>query len=400
MKKVFHLAEIISSMLTGEITPEQQKELDDWERESEENAGLLNNITRGEAIRNNRERLESFDKAAGWQKVCGKCGIESEQHLRRKEFRIGGVWKYVAAVLVLAFGVGIWMQRTPLPMEAELVKEESVKSEIVEVKGVRLRLASGEEVDLEKNNGNVKVTDEGSVASNTGSLLSYLADKNDRMADTVYNEIVVPKGAEFQLKLSDGTLIYLNSMSKIRYPVTFPADRRRVELEGEAFFEVAKDADRPFIVKVQQMEVKVLGTKFNISSYADDGLIQTTLVEGSVEVSSKENRVKAVLKPSEQLCFDKESKTAEVAKVDVSYYTAWRNGWYKYRDIRLEELMKVMMRWYDMDVVYVDPEVKEYLFGCNFSRMNSVESLIRVFEENGKVKIERVGNILTIRKGR
>lgn len=398
MEKMFNLAKIISSMLIDRITNQRKGELDDWEREARENSHLLEKIMDNEHIRDDRKQMERFDKSEGWQNICE---MREKKVARRnaKIVRIGRSWKYVAAISVIVLGTGVWMMTGQSEPEMKLAEVGREKTPVENKKGVQLKLQDGRVVNLGESDGKM-VVDSGVVVRHSGSLLSYEANREAETDELVYNEIYVPKGAGYQLKLSDGTIIHLNAMSRVRYPVTFSDTERMVELEGEAFLEVAKDEARPFIVKTQFMDVKVLGTKFNISSYGDDQMVRTTLVEGSVWVSSDEMGIEAVLKPDEQLAFNKENRTAEVLHVDVGYYTAWRDGWFRFRDVRLEELMKIMMRWYDVKVVYKDPEVKNYLFGCNFNRWSSIASLIRVFGQNGKIKIEQKDDMLILMKGK
>lgn len=400
MEKVFNLAKAISSMLVGRITRRQERDIEDWKQESEENPHLLDKMTDGEYLRKDRESLGRFSKEEAWLKICEKQGIATELQKRKEMWRIGYVWKYVAAVVVLALGVGMWLWLQEQQQKTQIAEIRQENLENGELGEVKLRLQNGQVLNLGKNDKELQIEENGVVASKYGSLLAYSETAKEEKGEIAYNEIEIPQGTEFQLKLSDGTKIYLNSVSRVRYPVAFSKNERRIELEGEAFLEVVKDSTRPFVVKTKYVNVQVLGTKFNISAYEDDSRVMTTLVEGAVRVSSEESGVEAVLKPSEQLVYDKEGKTAEVKKVDVKYYTAWRDGWFRFEDVSLEELMKVVMRWYNMEVVYVDPQVKEFRFGCNFNRMSPIETLIKVFEENGKIKIERKGNTLIITRGR
>ena len=210
----------------------------------------------------------------------------------------------------------------------------------------------------------------------------------------------MPKGGEYQLVLSDGTLVYLNSMTKIRFPERFSEKCREVEVCGEAFFEVAKNKHVPFIVKTGAYEITVLGTKFNVSAYADEHVTTTTLVEGAVSISGKCIGEARILRPNEQLVLDRENGTVNVKNVDVSYSTAWKDGMFRFRDVRLEEIMRVVERWYDMTVMYEDASVKDLCFGFNMSRHETIEPLLDIFELNGKIKISKEGKILKIKCGR
>ena len=261
-------------------------------------------------------------------------------------------------------------------------------------------LPSGEVVDLVAKSG-VILRGENTVINNEGKTLSYKSTGNQAPMDSLrYNEVIVPKGGEYQLVLSDGTLVYLNSMTKVRFPERFSEKCREVEVCGEAFFEVTKNKDVPFIVKTGAYEITVLGTKFNVTAYADEHMITTTLVEGAVSISGKCIGEARTLRPNEQLVLDQISGGVEVRKVDVNYYTAWKDGMFRFRDVRLEEIMRVVERWYDMTVVYEDESVKDLHFGFNMSRLETIEPLLNIFELNGKIKITKEGKVLKIKRGR
>lgn len=144
----------------------------------------------------------------------------------------------------------------------------------------------------------------------------------------------------------------------------------------------------------------MLGTKFNVTAYADEHVITTTLVEGVVSISGKCIGAARTLWPNEQLVLDQTSGGVEVRKVDVNYYTAWKDGMFRFRDVRLEEIMRVVERWYDMTVVYEDESVKDLHFGFNMSRLETIEPLLNIFELNGKIKITKEGKVLKIQRGR
>ena len=263
-----------------------------------------------------------------------------------------------------------------------------------------LVLPSGEVVDLVARSGVIS-RGENTVINNEGKTLSYKNTGNQAPMDSLrYNEVIVPKGGEYQLVLSDGTLVYLNSMTKVRFPERFSEKCREVEVCGEAFFEVTKNKDVPFIVKTGGYEITVLGTKFNVTAYADEHVITTTLVEGVVSISGKCIGAARTLWPNEQLVLDQTSGGVEVRKVDVNYYTAWKDGMFRFRDVRLEEIMRVVERWYDMTVVYEDESVKDLHFGFNMSRLETIEPLLNIFELNGKIKITKEGKVLKIQRGR
>ena len=169
-------------------------------------------------------------------------------------------------------------------------------------------------------------------------------------------------------------------------------------MEGEAYFQVVHNEDAPFIVKTSRMAIKVLGTEFNVSAYAEDSIIRTTLVRGSVKISSEVSGESVVLHPGEQSALNRGDHSMLVSEVDVSYAMAWKEGRLRFKEKPLKEVMKIISRWYDVDVVYEDEEVKDYPFGCNFSRHATIEPLLKVFEATGTIETSIHGRKIWIRK--
>lgn len=389
----FRVAEWIAASLAGELTGEEERGLTEWKDRSDENRRLYERILNEENRKLKRERFEAFSKETGWE------GYKRKQ---RRERRIGGGWgrvaRYAAVLLVpLCVALYFWMERTGDKTGVPVIASHTI------VPGgakASLTLSTGDVVDLAATPGSIRV-DESMVIQNRGSLLSYRDSTDGTRADSlVYNEVSVPKGGEYQLMLSDGTLVYLNSMTRIRYPVKFSGDTRDVELEGEAYFEVARNEEKPFIVRTACYDVTVLGTQFNITAYGDEELTSTTLVQGAVAISGKGVAGAKRLQADERFVLDRATGKERVEKVDVSYYTAWKDGKFRFRDVRLEEIMRVVERWYDVTVEYDGDEVKDFRFGFNMSRHETIEPLLRIFELNGKVKIERNGKVLKVKRGR
>jgi hypothetical protein len=389
----FRVAEWIAASLAGELTEEEERGLAEWKDRSDKNRRLYERVLDEENRRLKKEQFDSFSKESGW---------EGYRRKQRRERRVGGGWirfaRYAAVLLIpLCVALYLWLERT-----GDKAGLPVMVSHVIEPGGAKasLTLSTGDVVDLAAISGAIRV-DEGMVIQNRGSLLSYRDSADVTGTDSVvYNEVSVPKGGEYQLMLSDGTLVYLNSMTRIRYPVKFSGDTRDVELEGEAYFEVVRNEKKPFIVRTACYNVTVLGTQFNITAYGDEELTSTTLVQGAVAISGKGVTGAKRLRVDERFVLDKATGKERVEKVDVSYYTAWKDGKFRFRDVRLEEIMRVVERWYDVTVEYDGDEVKDFRFGFNMSRHETIEPLLRIFELNGKVKIDRIGKVLKVKRGR
>lgn len=203
--------------------------------------------------------------------------------------------------------------------------------------------------------------------------------------DIDYHTITIPRGGQYQLQLSDGTKVWLNSSSTLKYPVKFSTSERTVQLTGEAYFEVAKDRARPFKVNVNGVDVKVLGTHFNIMAYKDEKDIKTTLLEGSVQLNTQGRQV--MLKPGEQGRFDYASRSIDVWAVDAEEAVAWKDGYFVFDNEDIHTIMKRIARWYDVDVIF-PANFKRANFGGTVSRFKDVRQVLESLELTGSVHFE------------
>lgn len=208
------------------------------------------------------------------------------------------------------------------------------------------------------------------------------------------NTLLVPIAGEYRLVLSDGTRIYVNSGSKIRYPDVFGTDERVVELEGEAYFDVAKDPKHPFVVKTTQSEIKVTGTKFNISSYQDDSFEQVTLEEGRVEVSRKGEIFELI--PGRQYFLDKKTEGISLSDVDPILYTSWKDGLFRFQNMDLLALSKKISRWYDIRFEFRDEKSKNLRFTGAFERRSSLNEFVKIIQSTTDVRFKLDGNTVFI----
>ena len=185
-------------------------------------------------------------------------------------------------------------------------------------------------------------------------------------------------------------------MSQLKYPVRFTGHVREVELEGEAYFEVAKNRGKPFKVKTQKLNIVVLGTSFNINTYDFPGQVVTTLVEGTVTLDpDNQSSEEQILKPNEQALFDLKNEKIEIKKVDVSRYTAWKEGQFIFYDQRLADIMSILSKWYSANVSFADPSVENLHFSGSLDRYGDINQILEVIRETNKVNIKIEGkNIL------
>ena len=223
-------------------------------------------------------------------------------------------------------------------------------------------------------------------------IFTLLVDKAECM-EPVYAQVETLRGEEKIVLLPDGTHVHLNAMSRLVYPETFTRDQRRVELDGEAFFDVTK-SDIPFVVSTPSMEIEVLGTVFNVSAYAGEAA-NAVLVEGSVRVSCVEESG-CILTPGQMATVLDETGDICVENVETDVHTSWRRGKIQFRDERLEDIMNELSRWYDFEVKYADDNLKDLRFGCSVNRFEKIDSFMELLKGTGKVSVRKEDNYYLI----
>lgn len=347
-----------------------------------------------EEIRNQREALMR------WQ-LGGQLNVEEEY--RRLEARIkpkrSGKW---LSWLAVAASVVVLVTASVFLWHSGISGGENVQLATLEGKrSAELILANGERINLENNVIELRESGGVLISNDSNYSLSYRKDSlpsgEVKGKGLVYHTINVPAGADYVVKLSDGTLVRLNCETTFRFPVSFAANERRVYLDGEAFFEVSKMQARPFIVEADQMQVKVTGTSFNVKSYSGEEWGQTTLVSGSVEVSSEQASESPIhLDPSWQYSVNKRTHQVEVKEVDVSLFTGWTDGMFVFKNQRLEEVMGTLARWYSLEVFYANASLKDLRLSANLGRYEHVDSLLNVIRAMDKVSIERKGDVVIV----
>ena len=280
-----------------------------------------------------------------------------QNSVNQRIISLHSTWLRYAAVIILLMSASIVFfisKNENQSKNRNIVKHTLLKSDIAPGKdGAVLTLADGSTLVLDSMGNGLVATQNGSSVLLKKGQLAY--NSNGTISGPVtYNTISTPKGREFQLVLSDGTKVWLNAASSLHYPTSFSGTQRSVEVSGEAYFEVAKNAKMPFRVKINdETEIEVLGTHFNINAYKNETNINTTLLEGAVQII-RDNK-KTMLKPGQQAQIKDQHSNAQVKivnDVDVEKVVAWKNGVFNFQDASLEEVMRQLERWYDIEVVY------------------------------------------------
>ena len=292
-------------------------------------------------------------------------------YVSQKGYRILHLLKYAAIIvlpLLLCLGGIFFLKKEPVEIAMSSEKQRDA---------IFLTLSDGNEINLSEKHQEGWITDD--MVNIRQDSVEGLVYEEGKIRDTVqrYNVLEIPVAADFRLKLSDGTVVYLNSGSKLKYPEVFKGKERNVMLDGEAYFEVARDEKHPFKVTVRNVEVEVLGTSFNINAYPERKEIQTTLAQGKVNVTNGKKQV--VLTPGEQaICTDGDIRVREV---DVREFISWKNGLFMFNRMTLTEIMMQMERWYGLHIVFFSPDIEKYTFTGVIDKNLPAEETFKVIEK-------------------
>ena len=373
----------LRALLEGEVEPGSEE----WEQVCTDSA-----FTR---VREKVGAVARLDFTQQEDEVEGMWGVLVDRRKKGLERRARGrkrLLRWISGTAaVVALGIGGWLSIRGVEREQVVV----VGGRTVEGR-TELVLPNGERRVL--GDGKVRVVSDscGEMRTENRTLIVELGGQETKKAE--YYTLNVPYGEKYSIVLPDGTKVFLNAASELKYPVEFMGDRRVVDLDGEAYFEVHKDNQRPFVVRTKGAEVCVLGTSFNVNTYGDDGRIYTTLVNGSVRVLSVKNGQEKVLTPGMQGVMNMQTGQLMVREVDVESYVAWREGRFVFRTMTLDLIMQQLQRWYDFEVFYQNLELKDYEFRGVIKRDMDLDKVLSVIKATTNVDFEVKGKVITIIK--
>lgn len=379
-----YIEDLIYRVLSGEADAEERKELDIWLHENEEHWRLFHEIEQVWYTARFSVLWKDVYKSDAWK------AIEDRRRDIRKKKMLHIGWSVAAAIVVLScFSLLLWPDNDAKPAVEMVQKAIGNPGESKAL----LVLSSGVSVELDKvaddtiREGNMSIL-------NTKEYIDYSSLKQPEAKKEVYNELIVPTSGEYRLVLSDGTVVYMNSESKLKYPVHFIGDKRVVKLDGEAYFEVAHDKEHPFIVVTEQLDVTVLGTGFNVMAYKGDARTEVTLVNGKVNVNS--GQVSKNLIPNQQFVKYNANGGYVVREVDVDKYVTWKNGILNYDAMLLEELSDRLSRWYGVHFFFVKEKLKYLKFTGAFKKNENISHILELMEATMEVTFQMKGNTIIV----
>ncbi|UKM64279.1 DUF4974 domain-containing protein [Flavobacteriaceae bacterium GSB9] len=394
MKSTPDIPKLISSYFNKSISEDQFKQLSDWINASSENKEIFTEYLRVYKTSSKLRFLETVDEDLAWKQIVSKTkrhlGTETPKSTTKTKYlSIGFPFVKYAALAVLFLGIGYLVTRSSFfsSNEETVVPPGSI---VLEMENGDIKILNAEANNqLTDGQGNV-------IGLQHGKQLTY--DDEQKHRALVYNTLTIPYGKRFSVKLSDGTTVFLNSGTSLKYPVKFiKGQKRNVYLTGEAHFDVTKDAEHPFVVTSNNIQVQVLGTTFNVSAYPEDNLSDVVLIEGSVKMSANKESVNqsTTLVPGMRGSINKGTKRISTQKVDTTIYTSWMQGELFFRNMPFENIVKKLERHYDRKIVILNKALKEEKFNASFKE-EPLENVLSYFKESYNIEYKTKDNIIYI----
>lgn len=390
MHNTTHIARLLKKRLTESLTAEEEQELHLWAGSEKAYQQLLERTSDGHTIpqllrlREELERADRQDYNRLLRETVQARITDTSVSTKSKQIRH---WlPYIAAsiILFIAFGLGIY--RYMYTDNASMNDNGGVIGTAQDISPARnkavLSVSGGEDIELGEHS---IVTTEGMVKYADGELVT-VTDVLQQLT------LRTPAAGQYKMTLPDGSLVWLNAQSKIEYPSRFDPDMRKVKVEGEVYFEVQKDKDRPFIVDVDGQEIRVLGTAFNVENYKKGALVKTTLVEGKIAIQAGEEKI--VLHPNQE---SRWTQTGfRVSDVDTRIATAWKDGYFRFSSTPIREALEQIQRWYDIEVSYGDFPANIRLHAI-VSRDKKLSSVLYAIEEASGIQFKLEGRRLSVK---
>ena len=376
-KNIFQLARIIAASLKGNANDEEQRTLREWLSVSTRNKKIYDEFKDGKRLEQKIVESQQINWKNDYQHFITK------RQRTRKNRRMKTIIRYAAILTLPIVAAGIFLlqknDRQTIVSISEVIKPGEHKAVLITGGGERITLSDSTLSPIQEQNG--------MIVNVTNNKVSYILPEDSlcTQGSPIFNTLQIPRGGEYFLTLADGTEVWLNAETEIRYPVQFTGDKRVVYLDGEAYFTVAPDKNKPFTVVSTHASVSVLGTQFNFRAYPDERDVQTTLVSGSVIMQSEKYKQQIKLVPGEQGVLEKNSAKLMKQEVNTYLYTAWKDGRFAFRDARLEDLFNILARWYDLSVFYQSPEAKDIRFTGDLHKTDDFKSILKIIEQNERV---------------
>ena len=375
-KEKFKIAKILASLFTHSSTPEEEKNYRAWLDENPEHQKIADRILNKETYEENSRLIKSFSSQKAWEKVYPLLGGNQSGTV----FSWKKSLKYAALILLLLVPASYFIYHW--------ISEETISDITPGTLGGELILSDGKSFNLSDNNFPENAV-RAFVIDSKG--INYQIPANKPQVKEIQNTLRTLQGMECLITLSDGTRVHLNAETRLTYPVCFSSKERIVQIEGEAYFDVAPDKEHPFIVKTSHTSIRVTGTSFNVRAYADE---DTTLISGTVRINSRNEEFELV--PNQHYTYNKNTGTNTVANVNTDLYTSWESGSFIFLNVPLENVMSYLSKWYGFQYSFEDEAAKQVRIGAYLNRYANMNPIIDMITELNLVNIKQREGILHI----
>lgn len=389
LSEYLDIADLIVRSFAEDLSEKEEEKLQQWRTESVANEEIYRQIISLKGLEQAHDQAALFHPWSSWDV------FRRLKYGRTFSSVSKSVLKYAALLFPFALAVGWWLY----PRDVQ----ESVPTKMVSTALPSIRhggskailvLDDGSQLDL---NQQAVFTTADATVNNTAEagVISYQKKEGKEITGSKMNRLIVPNGGEYKVELSDGTMVYLNAGSELVYPVNFAGKVREVILKGEAYFQVIRNESSPFVVKTKGMDVRVLGTEFNLNAYEGQKYTATTLVKGAVEIEVA-GSAPILLKPDHQARFDKKTAAVECVKVNTLPYTAWKDGKFVFYHEPLGSITARLEKWYDVTIVYQEEKLKELqIFGI-VSRYEEIRQVLDLLKSTQMVDFSYVGGKIEV----
>ena len=383
IKETLSISDKISDILSKELDVGSQHVLDSWLAQNEQNKALFNKICSDNTI---REKIYNYKNSDAEQAFNDFLKARKQRSNRRIYYR------FLSGAAVIAICFGFWALIRIQEQETQNLQVTETEQQLSDMPANKpvLTLGDGTRMNVWGDDLYFKETEKGQKIMLGDSLLSQ---KEDSITADSYNTLEVPLRCDFNFTMSDGTRVWINAASTLKYPAKFAADSRTVYASGEIYLEVAKDAGRPFYVVVDGITVKVLGTSFNIRAYADENDTKVTLLEG--KIAAQINDKEYTLTPGKQLKRDKTFGETSVRTVDPAEIVSWTRGYYIFKKARLQEVVNTLKNWYGVNIM-LSSGASDIIYTGVVNKEEKLEVFLRRLEEVSNVKCSCNGKFVTI----
>lgn len=369
--------ELIHKYLEGNITQEERDTLLGWYRSVDHNE-----VVWPESEDALKGRLKNMH-----QKITDQLNLSSTNRSNKKSFLRPLI---AAAIVLFTSSTGLYLfltkQHTSIEASSVALSDQTIKPGRNKAE---LKLADGATVVLTDSIQSAKPYAVGNMELQIDNgELSFIPNNKTKNSQTAYHTLNTPKGGQYILNLPDGSKVWLNAESSLTFPDSFTEDKRQIKLQGEAYFTIAKDKARPFIIEAGGLDIEVLGTEFNVNAYPNENIVATTLVEGLVKITKEKNHV--ILKPSEKNTWNRSSGAFITEKTNVNTATSWKDGYFTFDETNIYDIMPQLARWYNIDVEYKE-NLSNKVYTGRILKRSEIKEVLNMLELTGTINFEIKG---------